>query len=778
MKPARYRFGDYRLDTAVRELRRGDEPIALPAKSLECLAYLLEHHERAVGRDELIAAVWGRADAGDALLTQTIWRARRAVGDGQNGQNDLRTVPRFGYRWAAPVEIDTAFTPLPPPVEPIEIEVAIEPEPPAAIAPVAVATRRPRRLLAFAAGLVVLAAVLVAAFARRPLPTAGHAGTAPIVVLPVNLADASTDNAWLRFGAMDYVASRLRDARLGVMPSERVVAIAKPAPDASGPDAAERTRLARMTGAAHLLVPRAMRVDGHWRFAIDAYAEGGAHTYRADADTPLQAADRAAAQFLTAIGHAPSAAANAPGELDVLVQRIDAELLGGDLAEARQRLVEASAAQRGDARLQLRSGRVAFRGGRLEDAEAAFTPLAGGAADIPTTLRAQADLGLGGIAVRRRRFDEAEPHYTAALRLLGEQGDANLLGRAYSERAIVNAGLGRLDLAIADTGRARGELQRGGDPIGIAYADVNAALIAGQRGRERDALVAFDAAIATFERFGIVDGLATALANKANLQLGTLDTNAAAATSLRAWALLPRLEDRRLIEYVAQNHIRALRSDGRLAEAGRALDRFDGPGARSTDPAFAVMRAELLVDQGKAPLALQLGEDIVSRIEHAPVGSCGDTVPQAALALTEAALQSQRAEAAPPLLARLGEYVASQQDPDWTLASELARAQLLAANGSAEAERHFAAALAQAESAGEAAAIVMVAASYAPYLVTRADRTRAAVLVARLDPYMDRDYRAARAAAALHELLGEPAPAAAADGKARALAGERIARSP
>jgi len=783
MKPARYRFGDYRLDTAARELWRGEERIALPAKSFECLAYLIEHHPRAVGRDELIAAVWGRADAGDALLTQTIWRARRAVGDGRDGQNDLRTVPRFGYRWAAPVEIEAADAPAVPARSAPDgaAPAAASAAPPASVPVPAQAppARLRRGAFALAGALALLAVLLLAAAVRRPGPSgaAGAGAPAPVVVLPVSLADPSTDNAWLRFGAMDYVASRLRDARLAVMPSERVVAIARPAADASGPDAGERARLLRVTGAAWLLVPRAMRVDGQWRFAIDAYGSARARSFRADAAAPLQAADHAATEFLRELGHAPALAANAPDELDMLVQRIDAALLAGDVGEARRRLDGASAAQRADPRMQLRRGRIAFRGGRLEDADAAFAPLAE-AAGAPASMRALAEMGLGGVALRRRRYDAAEPHYTAALRLLGEQGDANLLGRAYSERAIVNGGLGRLDLAIADTGRARGELQRGGDPVGIAYADINAALIAGQRGRDGEAIAAFDAAIATFDRFGIVDGLATALANKANLQLGALDADAAAAASTRAWSLLPRLEDHRLIEYVAQNHIRALRADGRLAEAGRALDRFDGPQAPSADPTFAVLRAALLVDQGKAPLALQLGEDIVARIGRAPAGTCSDAVPEAALVLTEAALQSQRADAAPPLLARLGEYAASPQDPDWTLAAELARAQILAAQGAPEAERHFAAALAQAESAGEPAGIVAVAAPYAPYLVARADRARAAAVVARLDPYVDRDYRAARAAAALHALLGEPAPAAAADGKARALAGERIARSP
>src|SRR5690606_24332153 len=80
MSPA-CRFGDFVLDRATRELSRGGERIALPAKAFDCVVYLLEHRGRAVGRDELIAAVWGRADVSDSVLSQTVLHARRALDD-------------------------------------------------------------------------------------------------------------------------------------------------------------------------------------------------------------------------------------------------------------------------------------------------------------------------------------------------------------------------------------------------------------------------------------------------------------------------------------------------------------------------------------------------------------------------------------------------------------------------------------------------------------------------------------------------------------------------
>src|SRR5687768_11544828 len=103
MRP-KYRFGEFQLDPASRELLRNGHPVPLRPKSLECIVYLIEHRDRAVGRDELISAVWGRVDVSDTVVAQTLLRARKALDDTGNQQGMIRTVPRFGYRWVVPVE--------------------------------------------------------------------------------------------------------------------------------------------------------------------------------------------------------------------------------------------------------------------------------------------------------------------------------------------------------------------------------------------------------------------------------------------------------------------------------------------------------------------------------------------------------------------------------------------------------------------------------------------------------------------------------------------------
>jgi len=100
----KYRFGEFELNPATRELTRNGSPVPLRPRSLECLVYLIAHRDRAVGRDELISAVWGRIDTADTVVAQTLLRARKALDDTGQQQTMIRTVPRFGYRWVAPVQ--------------------------------------------------------------------------------------------------------------------------------------------------------------------------------------------------------------------------------------------------------------------------------------------------------------------------------------------------------------------------------------------------------------------------------------------------------------------------------------------------------------------------------------------------------------------------------------------------------------------------------------------------------------------------------------------------
>lgn len=102
-----YRFDDYELDNERYELRRAGEPITVEPKAFTMLAYLLQHRDRAVTKTELLEQLWPGTFVSESALTRCLTRARQAVGDDGVSQRVIKTVWGHGYRFVAPVAIDT-----------------------------------------------------------------------------------------------------------------------------------------------------------------------------------------------------------------------------------------------------------------------------------------------------------------------------------------------------------------------------------------------------------------------------------------------------------------------------------------------------------------------------------------------------------------------------------------------------------------------------------------------------------------------------------------------
>jgi TolB-like protein/Tfp pilus assembly protein PilF len=101
-----FRFGDHVLDIERRELRRGDEPIALEPQVFDLLVYLVRNRDRVVSKDDLIDGVWGGRIVSDSALTTRLNAARRAVNDSGAEQRVIRTVQRRGVRFIGEVSED------------------------------------------------------------------------------------------------------------------------------------------------------------------------------------------------------------------------------------------------------------------------------------------------------------------------------------------------------------------------------------------------------------------------------------------------------------------------------------------------------------------------------------------------------------------------------------------------------------------------------------------------------------------------------------------------
>src|SRR5262249_16959400 len=98
---AMYRFEGYTLDTARCSLQTGDRVVELRPRAFEVLRYLVENAGRLVTKEEFIKAIWPDVTVTDESLTHCVSEARNAIGDDR--QAIIRTVPRRGYQFVAPV---------------------------------------------------------------------------------------------------------------------------------------------------------------------------------------------------------------------------------------------------------------------------------------------------------------------------------------------------------------------------------------------------------------------------------------------------------------------------------------------------------------------------------------------------------------------------------------------------------------------------------------------------------------------------------------------------
>lgn len=100
-----YAFEEYELDTQLYELRHRGEARALERQVFDVLAYLVEHRDRVVTKEELFDHVWGDRFISEAALSSRLMAARRAIGDSGKEQRLIRTVHGRGFRFVGPVSV-------------------------------------------------------------------------------------------------------------------------------------------------------------------------------------------------------------------------------------------------------------------------------------------------------------------------------------------------------------------------------------------------------------------------------------------------------------------------------------------------------------------------------------------------------------------------------------------------------------------------------------------------------------------------------------------------
>ena len=99
----RYAFEGYVLDTDRRELLNAKSAISTQPQVFDLLAHLIRNRDRVVSKEDLLATIWGGRIVSESTLASRINAARSAIGDDGDSQRLIRTLPRRGYRFIAPV---------------------------------------------------------------------------------------------------------------------------------------------------------------------------------------------------------------------------------------------------------------------------------------------------------------------------------------------------------------------------------------------------------------------------------------------------------------------------------------------------------------------------------------------------------------------------------------------------------------------------------------------------------------------------------------------------
>jgi DNA-binding winged helix-turn-helix (wHTH) protein len=111
--PARLRFARFELDLTSGELYNDSKRVPLPPKSFEILRALAEYPGAVVTRDELRNKLWS-TDTNvefDDGLNHAVQKLRQVLGDSAEHPQFIETLPRFGYRFIARVDIGSGQSP-------------------------------------------------------------------------------------------------------------------------------------------------------------------------------------------------------------------------------------------------------------------------------------------------------------------------------------------------------------------------------------------------------------------------------------------------------------------------------------------------------------------------------------------------------------------------------------------------------------------------------------------------------------------------------------------
>jgi DNA-binding winged helix-turn-helix (wHTH) protein/TolB-like protein/Tfp pilus assembly protein PilF len=105
-----YRFGPFLLLPGERMLLHEGESIALAGKAFDLLVVLVSQQGHLLTKDELLRRVWPGVVVEEVNLSVNMSAIRKALSRAPEAADWIETVPRQGYRFKAPVEVEDVAT--------------------------------------------------------------------------------------------------------------------------------------------------------------------------------------------------------------------------------------------------------------------------------------------------------------------------------------------------------------------------------------------------------------------------------------------------------------------------------------------------------------------------------------------------------------------------------------------------------------------------------------------------------------------------------------------
>ena len=98
-----FEFGPFQLDVLNHTLMHNHELVPLGPKVIDTLLILVQHPGQIVAKDELMKQLWPNEVVEENNLAQNVYVLRKALGEDPLRDSYIKTYPKQGYRFVAPV---------------------------------------------------------------------------------------------------------------------------------------------------------------------------------------------------------------------------------------------------------------------------------------------------------------------------------------------------------------------------------------------------------------------------------------------------------------------------------------------------------------------------------------------------------------------------------------------------------------------------------------------------------------------------------------------------